>query len=115
MTYVIHELYITDGKTFYSTFVEECIAKAPRIGIKYEANTRQVHQLILSITQGQPSQEWIKTLMKKKIGRIDMAALKAHYQGEEIQHNVLPRLSASATHFIIEMIVVYLSLRICQR
>ena len=66
----------------YSTFVKECIARAPLIGIKYEANTRQVHQLILSSTQGQPSHEWIKPLTKKTNGRIDMSTLRAHYQGE---------------------------------
>ena len=66
----------------YSTFVKECIARAPLIGIKYEANTRQVHQLILSSTQGKPSHEWIKPFTKKTNGRIDMSALRAHYQGE---------------------------------
>ena len=66
----------------YSTFVEECIARTPLIGINYEADTRQVHQLILLSTQGQPSHEWIKPLMKKINEQIDMAALRAHYQGE---------------------------------
>ena len=47
LTYVIRELEIPDGTVVYSTFVEECIARAPLIGIKYEANTLQVHQLIL--------------------------------------------------------------------
>ena len=59
-----------------------CIARAPLIGIKYEPNTHQVHKLILSITQGQPSAEWIKHLMNKTNGRIDMSALRAPYQGE---------------------------------
>ena len=79
LTYVIRELEIPDATTVYSTFVEECIAKAPLLGIKYESDTRQFHQLILSITKGQPSQEWIKPLMKKTNGQIDMAALIAHY------------------------------------
>ena len=82
LTYVIRELEIPDGTTVYSTFVEECISRAPLIGIKYEADTRQVHQLIILSTQGKPSHEWIKPLMKRKNGQIDMAALKAHYQGE---------------------------------
>ena len=55
LTYVIRELEISDGTAVSSTFVEECIARAPLIGIKYESNTCQVHQLILSSTQGQPS------------------------------------------------------------
>ena len=52
LTYVIRELEIPDGTVVYSTFVEECIARAPLIGIKYEAYTRQVHQLIPPSTQG---------------------------------------------------------------
>ena len=64
LTYVIQKLEIPDGTVVYSTFVEECIARAPLIGINYEADTRQFHQLILSSTQGQPSHEWIKPLMR---------------------------------------------------
>ena len=62
--------------------VEEFIARAPLIRIKYEADTRQVHHLIPLITQGQPSHEWIKPLMNNTNGQIDMAALREHYQGE---------------------------------
>ena len=82
LTYVIRKLEIPDETTVYSTFVEEYISRAPFIGNRYEADTRQFHQLILSSTQGQPLHEWINNLMKKKNGRIDMAALRAHYQGE---------------------------------
>ena len=37
--------------------------------------------------QGQPLHKWIKPLVKKTNGRIDMAALRAHYQvkGKTIQ------------------------------
>ena len=31
----------------YSTFIEECISRVPLISIKYETDTRQVHQLII--------------------------------------------------------------------
>ena len=62
----------------------------PLIRTKYEANTRQVHQLILSSTQGQSLHEWIKPLMKKTNRQIDMAALRAHYQG---QVNMTRRIS----------------------
>ena len=82
LTYVISELEIPDWRTAYSTFVEECISRAPLIGIKYEADTRQVHYLILSSTQEKDSHKWIKPLTKKKNGHIDMSALRAHYQGE---------------------------------
>ena len=45
---------------------------------------------MLSSTQGKPSHEWIKPLMKKTNGRIDMAALRAHYQ---VEGNMTQRIS----------------------
>ena len=82
MTYVIRALEIPDGTVVYSTLVEECIARAPLIRIKYEFDKHQVHQLILSSTQGQPLHKCIKPLMKKTNGSIDMSALRAHYKVE---------------------------------
>ena len=82
LKYVIRELEIPDGTVVYSTFVEEYTFRSPLIGIKYEANTRQLHQLILSSKQGQPSHEWITPLTKKKNERIYRSAPRAHYQGE---------------------------------
>ena len=79
LTYVIRELEIPDETTVYSPFVEEFIARVPLIRIKYEADTPQVHQLILLSTQGQPSHKLIKPLMKKTNGHIDMTALREHY------------------------------------
>ena len=35
LTYIIRELEILDGTTVYSTFVKECIARLPLLGIKY--------------------------------------------------------------------------------
>ena len=83
MTYIISALDIPDETTVYYTFVKECISRAPLIGNKFESDTRQFHQLILLSTQGKPLHEWIKPLIKNTNGRINMAALRAHYQGEE--------------------------------
>ena len=68
LTYVIHEIEILDETTVYSTFIEDCIARAPFIRNKHEAYTRQVHQLILSCTQGESLHKWIKPLMKNSKG-----------------------------------------------
>ena len=79
--YVIRELESpTEGATF-TTFVEQCVAKSPLNGSKFEADTRQVHQLIVAATQGKPSNEWIKPIHRQKNGRADMRALRSHSQG----------------------------------
>ena len=52
LSYVIRELEsLTEGSTF-TTFVEKCVAKSPLTGSKFEADARQVHQLIVAATQG---------------------------------------------------------------
>ena len=82
LSYVIRELESpTIGATF-TAFVEKCVAKSPLTGSKFEADARQVHQLIVAATQGKPSNEWIKPIHRQKNGRADMLALRRHYQGE---------------------------------
>ena len=82
LSYVIRELESPiEGATF-TTFVEQCVAKSPLTGSKFEADTRQVHQLIVAATQGEPSNEWIKPIHRQQNGRADMLALRSHYQGE---------------------------------
>jgi len=66
----------------YETFTEECIANCPIIGPSFEADARTVHQLIESYTSGENSEVWVKRLRKFHNGRMDMAALRAHYRGE---------------------------------
>ena len=52
LSYVIRELESPmEGATF-TTFIEKCVAKSPLTGSKFEADTKQVRQLILAATQG---------------------------------------------------------------
>ena len=82
LSYVIIDLESpTEGATF-TTFVGKCVSKSPLTGSKFEADTRQVHQLIVASTQGEPFNEWIKPIHCQKNGRADMPALCSHYQGE---------------------------------
>ena len=82
LSYVIREIESpTEGATF-TTFVEKCVAKSPLTGSKFESDTRQVNQLIVAATHGEPSNEWIKPIHCQKNGRADMLALRSHYQGE---------------------------------
>jgi hypothetical protein len=57
------------------------IACAPMSGIAYQADTKKVHQLILGFVQGEDALTWIKDIMKKQDGRLDMKYLRHHYIG----------------------------------
>ena len=63
-------------------FMAECVACAPLNGPHFEADKRQVHQIILSFTQGESAADWIKDIKKKADGRQDVIALRAHFSGE---------------------------------
>ena len=82
LSYVVREESEDDSETEYETFEEQCIARCPLSGPNFEADAKQVHQLIVSATTGKLAEEWIKTHKKKKNGRLDMKALCAHYRGE---------------------------------
>jgi hypothetical protein len=82
LSYVIREVETPDEDETYDTFVEETIARAPLSGTAFEADARQVHQLVVSLTTGEQSEQWIKPLRKEQNGRRDVQALRNHYQGE---------------------------------
>jgi uncharacterized protein (DUF2345 family) len=44
-------------------------------------DTKKVHQLILSFVQDEDAFIWIKDIMKKQDGRLDIKALRHHYKG----------------------------------
>ena len=83
LVYVIREEdHDPDQDRVFGTFTEECIAKCPLVGPSFEADARTVHQLIESYTTGENSEVWVKRLRQRHNGRMDMAALRAHYRGE---------------------------------
>ena len=82
LVYVIREEESADPNAMYETFTEECIAKCPLAGPYFEADARTVHQLIESYTTGENSEVWVKRIRRHQNGRMDMAALRAHYRGE---------------------------------
>ena len=81
LSYVIRAVENADPDMDYSNFEEECVARCPLVGPKYEADARKVHQLIASYTTGEHSEQWIKPLKKLQDGCKDMEALRAHYEG----------------------------------
>ena len=66
----------------HATFMQKCIACAPLEGPKFEADSQQVHQLILSFVQGEEAEQWIKKIRRHNDGRRDFQALAAHFEGE---------------------------------
>ncbi len=59
-----------------------CTACAPLSGAWFDADKRQVHQIIVGFTQGTIAENCIKSLKSKKDGRRDVLALRAHFAGE---------------------------------
>ena len=52
LSYIIRELETPTLGVVFNTFLETCVAKSPLTGSKFEADARQVHQLIVAATQG---------------------------------------------------------------
>jgi hypothetical protein len=80
LSYVVREVEHEEG-TVYSTFLDECIARAKLDGDAFDDDTRRVHELLQSLTIGEHAEHWLKEHSKKHDGRMDMAALRSHYRG----------------------------------
>ena len=65
----------------HDTFVPKWIACAHLTGPHFEADSRIVHQLETSFTQGEISEQWIKIHAGKQNVCIDLESLCAHYKG----------------------------------
>jgi hypothetical protein len=82
LLYVIREEEEPEPNAEYENFEQECIARCPLVGPKFESDSKTVHQLIVSYTTGEVSEQWIKPVKRYVSGRRDMEALRAHYRGE---------------------------------
>ena len=82
LSYVIRDNDAPDRMTAFSDFNERATACAPLSGAAFDADKRRVHQLMVSFTQGQLSEDWIKPVKRLKNGREDMKRLRAHFSGE---------------------------------
>ena len=82
LVYVIRPNDAPDRTTTFADFNERAIACAPLRGAAFDADKRRVHQLMVSFTQGQMSEDWIKPVKRLKNGREDMIRLRAHFAGE---------------------------------
>ena len=80
LIYIWREKNHEEGDT-YSSFDQECIAKAPLEGAAYEADAKVGHEIILNLTTGENAEQWIRQHRKNADGRLDMTALRAHFRG----------------------------------
>ena len=81
LAYVIRLNDAPDRVTVHADFIARSIACAPLSGEYYEADRRQVFDMIVAFTTGQPSFDWIKSTMRYNDGRRSMLALRAHFAG----------------------------------
>ncbi len=81
LAYVIRLNDAPDRVTVHADFIARSIACAPLAGEYYEADRRQVFDMIVAFTTGQPSFDWIKSTMRYSDGRRSMNALRAHFAG----------------------------------
>ena len=82
LSYIIRANDDPDHSTTFTDFTDECIACTPLSGPVFDADKRQVHQFLVSFTQGELFEDWIKPVKRFKDGRRDMQALRDHFSGE---------------------------------
>ena len=69
LSYVIHENKEPDINGEHRDFINKTVACAPLEGGYYAADRMSIFNIVVSFTTGQPSGEWIKTMMKHSDGR----------------------------------------------
>lgn len=82
LSYVIRAGDAHDRTTVFHDFADKCVASAPLIGPVFDADKRTVHQIMVSFTQGEMSEGWIKPVKSQKDGKEDMKRLRDHFSGE---------------------------------
>ena len=80
LNYVIRLNDAPDHATAFLDFTDKCVACAPLQGPAFDADKRKVHQIIVSFTKGELSEDWLKPFKHLKNGRIDMIELRRHFQ-----------------------------------
>jgi hypothetical protein len=50
-------------------------------GMTFQADSRKVHQLITGLVHGEAAETWIKSVARRRNGRMDFRALTDHYGG----------------------------------
>ena len=82
LSYVIRRNSVPDHDGTFQDFQDECIACAPLVGPAFDADKRTVHQMMVSFTQGELAEDWMKPVKNQKNGRADMEELRRFFAGE---------------------------------
>ena len=89
LSYVIRVLDTPAPNTTFTSFVQETVAAAPLTDKYFEADRDNIHQLIVSFTAGENSENWIKKVKRYKDGRRTMQSLRYHFSGEgNVTHRI---------------------------
>ena len=62
-------------------FIMKTVLLAPLIGTIFEADSREVHQIIVASTTGNDSEQFLKSVVKYECGCRDMNIIRALYEG----------------------------------
>ena len=69
-------------KYFQGNFIAETIACAPLRGAHFQADTRNVHQLLKNYLVAETAEQWISSIENSADGCDDFEALRRHYSDE---------------------------------
>ena len=75
LNYIIRINDAPDHTTVYQDFTDKCVACAPLTGPAFDADKRKVHQILVSFTQGELSEDWLKLFKHLKNGHINFIEL----------------------------------------
>ena len=64
-------------------FIMKTVLLAPLIGTIFEADSREVHQIIVASTTGTDAEQFLKSVAKYECGRRDMSIIRYFYEGTE--------------------------------
>jgi len=82
LSYVIRKNEVADDDDLIDqTFLELTVLQAPLEGATFEADSREVHQIIVANTAGTDAQDFLKRVRKHQCGRRDMLALRDFFGG----------------------------------
>ena len=73
---------------------------APLIGTSFEADSREVHQIIVASTTGTDSEQFLKSVAKYECGRPDMNIIRAFYKGTGVNNRRMLEAKQSLNIYI---------------
>ena len=79
-------------------FIMKTVLLAPLIGTIFEADLREVHQIIVASTTGTYAEQFLKSVAKYKCDLRDMNIIRAFYKGTGSNNRILLEAKQSLKH-----------------